>query len=231
MPLTCSQRPPQGPNRVMWITPDRVYYLGLLGTPSVRTMGSIIVYVAVAGSIRIRIGDGLWQSTEMAVVPPYVPHQIESQQRLINAIKIEAETVDMSALPAELRASGAVHAPDFVRRVQQLQWELSERGKSVDLMTLDFDQTFFQTALAPRTMDHRVATVLGRIKRDPAAPAVAEEFADLMHLSFSRFLHLFKQEVGAPFRSFRTWKRARNLLHYVNQDANLAARAPGPPPI
>jgi hypothetical protein len=34
--------------------------------------------------------------------------------------------------------------------------------------------------------------------------------------------NLFKQEVGAPFRSFRTWKRARSLLHYVNRDANLA---------
>jgi len=44
----------------------------------------------------------------------------------------------------------------------------------------------------------------------------------MAHLSFSRFLHLFKQEVGAPFRSFRTWKRARSLLHYVNRESNLA---------
>jgi methylphosphotriester-DNA--protein-cysteine methyltransferase len=28
--------------------------------------------------------------------------------------------------------------------------------------------------------------------------------------------------VGAPFRSFRTWKRARNVLHHVvRHDANL----------
>jgi AraC-like DNA-binding protein len=45
----------------------------------------------------------------------------------------------------------------------------------------------------------------------------------MAHLSFSRFLHLFKQEVGAPFRSFRTWKRARNLLNYVvHTDCNLS---------
>ena len=43
-----------------------------------------------------------------------------------------------------------------------------------------------------------------------------------MELSFSRFLHLFRENVGAPFRSFRTWKRARSLLQYVNRDANLA---------
>ena len=45
--------------------------------------------------------------------------------------------------------------------------------------------------------------------------------ADNAHLSFSRFLNLFKQEVGTPFRSFRAWKRARALLHYVTRDASL----------
>lgn len=209
-------------NRLMWITPDRVFYVGLLGAPSVRTMGSVIVYVAVTGTIRIRVGDGEWTTTEMAVVPPYVPHQVASEARLVNVLKIEAETVDLDALPLELRGRGAVDAPDFVRRVQRRQWELAEGGHAVDLLTLDFDQTFFGAALAPRCIDHRIAAVLGRIKKDPSAPAIAEEYAEMAHLSFSRFLHLFKQEVGAPFRSFRTWKRARNLLHYVNRDANLA---------
>jgi AraC-like DNA-binding protein len=41
-------------------------------------------------------------------------------------------------------------------------------------------------------------------------------------LSPSRFLHLFKEETGISFRSFRAWKRARHLLHFANQDINLA---------
>ena len=41
----------------------------------------------------------------------------------------------------------------------------------------------------------------------------------------SRFLHLFKAEVGVPFRSFRTWQRARSVLHFVTQTANLATIA------
>jgi AraC-like DNA-binding protein len=41
-------------------------------------------------------------------------------------------------------------------------------------------------------------------------------------LSTSRFLHLFKQETGISFRAFRAWKRARHLLHFANQDLNLA---------
>ena len=41
-------------------------------------------------------------------------------------------------------------------------------------------------------------------------------------MSSSRFLHLFKQETGISFRAFRAWKRARHLLHFANQDINLA---------
>ena len=49
------------PDRMMWITPDRVFYLGLLGAPTVRQMGSVLVYVSVAGSaIRIRLDGGEW---------------------------------------------------------------------------------------------------------------------------------------------------------------------------
>ena len=75
----------------MWITPDRVFYLGLLGAPTVRQMGSVLVYVSVAGSaIRIRLDGGEWQRTEMAVVPPYVPHQVMSESRTVIVMKVEA---------------------------------------------------------------------------------------------------------------------------------------------
>jgi AraC-like DNA-binding protein len=33
---------------------------------------------------------------------------------------------------------------------------------------------------------------------------------------------LFKQQTGISFRAFRAWKRARHLLHFANQDLNLA---------
>ncbi len=222
MPFNSAGASPERSNRLMWITPDRIFYLGLLGVPSVRTMGTYTVYVAVTGTLRIRLGDGPWQTSEMAVVPPYEPHQVSVEGRLVNVIQIEAETVDGDALPGALKGRGAVDAPAFVRLVQQRQRELSEGGHAVDLMSLNFDQTFFGAELALRRMDSRIADVLTRIKQDPSAQGIAEEYAASAHLSFSRFLHLFKQEVGAPFRSFRTWKRARNLLHYVNRSANLA---------
>lgn len=210
------------PDRLMWITPDRVFYVGLLGAPSLRTMGSVLVYVAVEGFIRISVDGGEWQVSPMAVVPPYMPHRILSDARQINVIKVEAETVNLAALPEPLRGSGAVDAPWFVERVRRCQRELCSHGRDLDLMSLDFDRLFFDGPLVTRPIDRRIQAAIDGIKYDPCTPASAEKCAENAHLSFSRFLHLFKQEVGVPFRSFRTWKRARSLLHYVNRDSNLA---------
>jgi AraC-like DNA-binding protein len=50
----------------------------------------------------------------------------------------------------------------------------------------------------------------------------AADCAASVNLSASRFLHLFKAQTGVSFRAFRAWKRARHLLHFVNEDINLA---------
>jgi len=209
-------------DRFMCITADRLLYVGLIGAPAVRTMGSVNVYVAHEGRIRIRLQGGDWQSTELAVVPPHLPHQVAAEARLINVLQIEAETVDPARLPALLQGCGAVHAPGFVAQVRQQQRALCADGGAPNLATTDFDALFFGQALPARQIDRRIQQVVDTIKRDPSAPQAAQDCARSVHLSFSRFVHLFRQEVGAPFRSFRTWKRARSLLHHVNRPANLA---------
>lgn len=207
---------------LMWITPDRVFYHGLLGAPSVRSMGAVMVYVAVSGQIRIQMDGGDWQTTELAVVPPYVPHQVWAEDRCISVLQIEAESVSLQQLPDWLQTRGALADPERLAALRETQQHLSQLSRRLDLNTLDFDHTFFRAALPTRLLDARIAAVLSRIKQDPTASLLAQDHAVMANLSFSRFLHLFKQEVGAPFRSFRTWKRARNVLHHVvRHDANL----------
>ena len=68
----------------------------------------------------------------------------------------------------------------------------------------------------------RVAQSIAQLTRFSGEPATAASCAAEAGLSASRFLHLFKEETGISFRSFRAWKRARHLLHFANQDLNLA---------
>lgn len=208
-------------DRVMLLTPDRLFYAGLLGSPSTRTMGSVMAYGAVEGKLRVAVGSRDWQVCELAVVPPYVPHQIISDCSLIHLIKVEAETVDVAGLPDFLRGSGAVECGWLVQRMRDAHRRLLEKPEVGQLSAAEFDRIFFDRPLRPRQLDHRIDRVVQIIKEDPSAPAKAEECASQVNLSFSRFLHLFRDEMGVPFRSFRTWKRARSFLHHVKGRDNL----------
>jgi AraC-like DNA-binding protein len=207
----------------MWITTQRVFYAGLLGAAGERTLGGHAVYVTPAGSPpnRICIGGGAWQEGELIVVPPQVPHRVESTSALIFNLLVEADSVDASALPAFMHHCGPVDAPAFVQRVRDGHARLLAASGRECFSSLDFDTLFFGTVLAPRQFDPRIREVIDRIIVDPAEPASAEACATAVHLSFSRFLHLFKQETGVPFRAFRAWKRARSLLRYVREPSTL----------
>lgn len=202
--------------RVMWINPDRVFYVGLLGAPSTRNFGAISLYIALQSPIRIRVDGGLWQTGSVAVVQPYTSHQVACDARHIAVIHIEPESVDSARLPALLQhRSGVVEDDQLCDRVWDFYTALSRSGQSGDAPTLDFDALVFGQNLSARSVDPRIARVLERIRADPSSHAPAQHCAAQINLSFSRFLHLFKSEVGVSFRSFRTWKRARSLLHYV----------------
>ena len=203
-------------DRVMWITKDRVFYAGLLGARSLHTQGAIVAYVAIDGRLRVRLEGGGWQSTELAIVQPYVPYEIASEGRNVLIVLIEPETVDTSRLPPLLRMCGAVHAPKFAAHVRDVHRRLASLCGALDLRPCDFDLAFFGAPLPARPLDPRIATVLERIKDAPS-----DECASRVNLSISRFRHLFKEEVGIPFRNVRAWKRARSLLHHVHTGDSL----------
>ena len=229
MPLPSADdmaRPPQqaaGDRRLMWITPARVFYAGLLGEPAMHAKGALAVCVASSGRLRIAIDGQPAASTEVAVVPPGVPFRLTADARHVLVLLIEPETVAAQGLPFPLQGCGAAEAPDFATHVRDCHARLVAMSpEAVDALSAgDFDAWFFGAALPARPLDVRIATTLQRLQADPARAVTAAQCAAEAGLSFSRFLHLFKAETGQSFRALRAWKRARSLLHHVRRDENL----------
>ena len=221
-PLALSDRR----NRVMGLNNEQMFYAGLLDQVSLRAMGAWLIYASLGEPIRVQLGDGEWQSTDLAVVPPYAPHRVACDQRLIACLTIEPETVDPAGLPALLRERQGVlpldpQAAALLARVRQGHAWLRGDGSGAVLQTADFDTLFFGQPLPARRLDACIARALEDMRNEPSGAATAQRCAALAGLSFSRFLHVFKAEVGTPFRRLRTWKRARSLLHHVTRDAHL----------
>ncbi len=215
---------PSGDTPLMWLTRGRVLYAGLVGRLSVRRLGGLTIYLSREAPIRMSLADGPWESGHLFVVPPYMPHRITSDDRHVIDFVVEPERLEPRTLPEVIRGRvGRVDGMTFVTQVRQTVAWLERHASTLPIDDAAFDHLFFGGELPGRpTLDPRIVRVLDDIAADPCTSISAETYARRECLSFSRFVHLFKDEVGVPLRTFRTWKRARGLLRHVTQEANLA---------
>ena len=209
----------QQSGHLMLITPERVFYAGLLGRPRERCPGAFHIYVAIEGSLFLSAG-GRESHGELLVVPPNLRHTIVSDHRSAICLVIEPESVRAGAMEALAERLSGPERPLFARRIRQAYAQL--RQCRDDIGCGEFDAMCFGEALPQRALDPRVVGAIAQIGRFSGEPVTAASCAAEAGLSASRFLHLFKQQTGISFRAFRAWKRARHLLHFANQDLNLA---------
>jgi AraC-like DNA-binding protein len=207
---------------LMLITPERVFYAGLLGRPRQRCSGAFHVYAAIEGGLRLTL-DGAGESVgELVVVPPYLPHTISSDHRSVICVTVEPESVCAGAIDGLAQRLSGPARHQFAVRIRAAYDDLRRQRCRDTVTAAELDRLCFGEALPRRVLDPRVVKAIAQIGRFSGEPVTAESCAVEVALSPSRFLHLFKEETGISFRSFRAWKRARHLLHFANQDLNLA---------
>lgn len=208
--------------RFMLLGPDRVFYAGLVGRPRRRTMGCFMLVAAQEGALTLTVGEGPPRRMAAAVLPAHLEHTLESEHRQALSILIEPETVEpaaLAALQARMTAEGEEALAALIRRAYAA---LRVTPLKHQMTTEAFDRLVLGEALPRRRTDGRIAAVLAELAARPGDVLTAADCADIARLSVSRFLHLFKQETGCPFRALRAWKRARHLLNFANATINMA---------
>ena len=217
----CQSASQQSGHRML-ITPERVFYAGLLGRPRERCPGAFHVYVAIRDGLHLSTSDGRESHGEIAVTMPNLRHTITSEYRSAICVAIEPESVPDGTLEAVARRLQGPDSHLFANRIRNAYATLAEMQHRDAIANAEFDTMCFGDALPQRVLDPRVVRAIGRIGQFSGEPVTAAGCAAEAGLSPSRFLHLFKEETGISFRSFRAWKRARHLLHFANQDITLA---------
>lgn len=207
--------------RLMLISPERVFYAGLLGKPRKRSGGGYFIYAAMCGQLKIAEGK-LAVVGEVAVVQPYVAHSVESEHPSIICLIIEPETVEPAAIAALSARIAGANAAAIAQRIRAAYESLRLWEPCSGFTTGEFDRLFFGEVLPDRNIDRRISRAAAALNDFSGSKMTAADCAASASLSPSRFLHLFKEQTGISFRAFRAWKRARHLLHFVNEDINLA---------
>jgi len=217
----------------LYTSPDRVFYRGPLGQPRPRVFGAAVCYVGLRGPLRWTIsqaprpGSALEGAGEVLTLPPGVGHHIAVSQGPVLCYLIEPES---AALPGRFEPL-AVNQPEAWReRLSTLcgadlaRWHAAP-GPLPSGPDAELDRLLLGQPLPQRSLDARIGAVVERVRCDPALAWLAADAAAHCGLSTSRFMHLFKDEVGVGWRSFRAWKRARGLLNCVHSGENLTQLA------
>ena len=76
-----------------------------------------------------------------------------------------------------------------------------------------------------RRYDSRVTTVLNKIRESADLRMSVEASAAIVHLSPSRFAHLFKQQVGLPFRRYMLWRKLTRATLAIARERTITAAA------
>jgi AraC-like DNA-binding protein len=207
--------------RFMLLGPERVLYAGLLGIPTLRSLGAAAVYVAVAGSLEVEFPGGPIRRGRITVVPPYVPHDVRADERSIACVLLEPESVSPTSLQ-RLYTIGE-DDPSSLRLAARIR-DACAAGSRVwgsEFTDFEFDDLLFGARQQARELDPRISAVVAKFQVAPGRRLSGAACAQAANLSLSRFLHLFKSETGVSFKRFRAWKRARTILDHANRATNL----------
>ena len=73
--------------------------------------------------------------------------------------------------------------------------------------------------------DQRIRTVIQYIKTNIQQPITTQHLMQVAHLSESRLLHLFKEQMGLPIRNYILWYRLQLALKSILAENNLTRAA------
>src|SRR4051812_3622180 len=112
---------------LMLITPERVFYAGLLGRPRQRCSGGFNVYVSIEGGLLLTTADGRQTRSELVALLPNVLHTIASDHRSVLSLVIEPESVRPGVLENLAARLSGPEGADFANRIRAAYDEFRER--------------------------------------------------------------------------------------------------------
>ncbi|NJD06129.1 MAG: helix-turn-helix transcriptional regulator, partial [Methylococcaceae bacterium] len=189
----------------LYLGPGWALYCGAIQRLETHVYGADVMHVGIYRPFRIRFGHGEWRSVSCAVVPAGTHHALDMAGGIHGKLFVEKN----SAIAAGWRhrfgggAGGTGHdaeAVGFFREIHEHDPARSEVEQRLESLLGERGQTVSAS-------DPRIVRVTELLAGEPDRNFSQEELARLVGLSPSRFLHLFRQQTGLPYRRFRGWNR------------------------
>ncbi len=189
---------------------------------------AIQVFIAVDGKAAIRAAGTEWQEGRGLIVRPDVEHGFNAQGSTGVMLFVDAEsseglwllsllTQDITIVPdARLEAcAGALRT----------FWENPLAALDAGELVRHCVRALCAGTPPMRQLDPRVARVLQVISGSKDLDLSLEDAAKLVHLSPDRFSHVFKDQLGLPFRRYLLWRKVTRAMVGIGRARTIADAA------
>ena len=191
---------------------------------------AIQVFLTFRGRAAVRGPDGVWLACQGLIVKPDVEHGFNAQDSWGAMLFVDAEsaeglwlrtllTQDVTVVPEERLAE----CRDDLRRF----WEDPLGAKDPGDLIRHCVRALCAGSPPTRKLDARVNKVIAAIGASENLRLPLEEAAKLVHLSPDRFAHLFKDELGLPFRRYILWRKLTRAMLAIGRQRSIAEAAHG----
>ncbi|NJD33535.1 MAG: helix-turn-helix transcriptional regulator [Betaproteobacteria bacterium] len=189
---------------------------------------AIQIVIAIDGMASIRSSRGDWRPGAGIIVRPDVVHSFDAQGSLAAMLMLDPESTEGTWLRTAL-VKEITLLPDTALSscLAELRKFCEQPFASMEVRGLIRHCVLSLCAGEPptRQRDPRVTTVLNAIRDSTNLRVSAETAAAMIHLSPSRFAHLFKQQVGLPFRRYMLWRKLTRATLAIARERTITAAA------
>ncbi|HEX2284012.1 MAG TPA: AraC family transcriptional regulator, partial [Mycobacterium sp.] len=183
----------------VWLWPGQALYAG----PSLNLephSGSVwCLAVGIDGPLTVATPDGVKRDAHSVLIPPRLTHQLICHGGGLVSCYLEPTSDRAESSRRKFETAG----PDVgIHHVNEEQLMFTPTDDQSALRWLDLAAP----AVRPH-IDPRIAAAAKQIREDPATTISSRQLAVASGLSESRFLHLFRDELGTSLRRYRLWVR------------------------
>ncbi|MDQ3279920.1 MAG: AraC family transcriptional regulator [Acidobacteriota bacterium] len=186
------------------------------------------IVITMEGEAAIREEEQEWRSGRGIIVPPNVVHSYAGRRAFTAMLFIDPDSVEGVWLQSTIGGKTTIVPEGRVLPAAAALRTFCERPfESMDFGSLIRFAVESLCAGAPpaRQADARVRKALDAIASSEDLRLSLEEVAASVHLSPTRFQHLFKQQVGLPFRRYILWRKVMRAMVAIAQERTLTDAA------
>ncbi|MCW9045216.1 MAG: helix-turn-helix domain-containing protein [Alphaproteobacteria bacterium] len=186
-----------------------VLYIGPLADNSEHRHHAAQICMGLEGSFRL-FRDGSWHETDFAALAANEPHILDGGNKMLAIALLDGESSQGCLATKE------ASAPDIL--LPNLPNTCDEARSFVDGMVAHLNPHVHEK-------DPRIVKALTHISGLETKQITAPALAKIACLSESRFLHLWKEQVGLPLRRFLLWRRIMDTVDSILRGNDLTSAA------